>query len=118
MAAVIGWPIAEDLLAFDGSPTTIYEHCDESAVAYVATHLPPADNPSAPKKSPSAAVVLGLLDLLEWPAGEEDLLAQVAAEVVEVECVVGEGEGRVEHLDPAITDAVMLGDQPDQVALD
>jgi putative ABC transport system permease protein len=50
MSAMIGWPVAKDLLGFDGSPTTIYERSDESAVADVASLLPSTVNPSNPEE--------------------------------------------------------------------
>lgn len=47
---MIGWPIASDLLGFDGSPTTIYERSDESAVDDVRAVLPATVNPANPEE--------------------------------------------------------------------
>lgn len=49
-AAMVGWQIAEDLLGFDGFPTTIYERSEEAAVEQVAALLPATVNPSNPEE--------------------------------------------------------------------
>ncbi len=49
-SALVGWPVAADLLGFDGSPTTIYERSDEAAVADVRGVLPAAVNPAHPEE--------------------------------------------------------------------
>jgi putative ABC transport system permease protein len=49
-SVMIGWPIASDLFGFDGSPTTIYERSDESAVDDVRAVLPATVNPSHPEE--------------------------------------------------------------------
>ncbi|MPZ95775.1 MAG: FtsX-like permease family protein [Propionibacteriales bacterium] len=49
-AAMIGWPVAADELGFDGSPTTIYERSDESAVEDVRVVLPATVNPANPEE--------------------------------------------------------------------
>jgi putative ABC transport system permease protein len=49
-SVLIGWPIAKELLGFDGSPTVIYERSDESAVNDVRAVLPATVNPSAPQE--------------------------------------------------------------------
>lgn len=47
-SALIGWSAAEDLLAFDGHPTTVYERSGEAAVAQVWSLLPATANPEHP----------------------------------------------------------------------
>jgi putative ABC transport system permease protein len=50
MAALVGWPVAESLLGFDGSPTTVYERSNEADVADVAALLPATVNPANPEE--------------------------------------------------------------------
>ncbi len=47
-AALVGWDAATTWLAFDGTPTTIYERSDDSAVDAVASVLPRTVNPENP----------------------------------------------------------------------
>jgi putative ABC transport system permease protein len=49
-AALIGWPVAEDLLGFDGAPTTIYERSPEETVESVRAVLPATVNPENPEE--------------------------------------------------------------------
>jgi putative ABC transport system permease protein len=49
-AALVGWPIAEKLLAFDGAPTRLYERSPESQVEEVRAVLPPTVNPANPEE--------------------------------------------------------------------
>lgn len=49
-SVMIGWPIAMELLDFDGSPTIIYERSDESAVDDVRAVLPATVNPAHPEE--------------------------------------------------------------------
>ncbi|TDE12204.1 ABC transporter permease [Jiangella asiatica] len=49
-SVLIGWPVAADLLGFDGSPTTIYERSDEDAVDDVRAVLPATANPDHPEE--------------------------------------------------------------------
>lgn len=49
MSVMIGWPVAADLLGFDGSPTTIYERSRESDVERIRSLLPATVNPSNPE---------------------------------------------------------------------
>jgi putative ABC transport system permease protein len=49
-AAMIGWPVAEDMLGFDGAPTTIYERSSEDAVEEVRAVLPATVNPENPQE--------------------------------------------------------------------
>ncbi|PZF79532.1 ABC transporter permease [Jiangella anatolica] len=49
-AALVGWPVASELLGFDGSPTTIYERSPESAVEAVRAVLPATVNPENPEE--------------------------------------------------------------------
>jgi putative ABC transport system permease protein len=49
-SVLIGWPVAKDVLGFDGSPTTIYERSDEAAVDDVRAVLPATAKPSNPEE--------------------------------------------------------------------
>ena len=49
-AALVGWPVAEQELAFDGHPTSIYERSDESQVEAVGAVLPATANPENPEE--------------------------------------------------------------------
>jgi putative ABC transport system permease protein len=49
-AALVGWPVAESLLGFDGHPTTIYERSTDSAVPAVREVLARTANPANPEE--------------------------------------------------------------------
>ena len=49
-AALVGWPVAEATLGFDGHPTTIYTRSAEAAVESVSTVLGATANPEAPNE--------------------------------------------------------------------
>jgi putative ABC transport system permease protein len=49
-AALVGWPIAQELLGFDGAPTRLYERSPESQVEDVRGVLPPTVNPANPEE--------------------------------------------------------------------
>ena len=49
-AALIGWPVAERMLAFDGHPTTVYERSSDAAVDAVRDVLPQTANPEHPEE--------------------------------------------------------------------
>jgi putative ABC transport system permease protein len=49
-AALIGWPVAEELLGYDGAPTTLYERSSESQVEDVRAVLPATVNPENPEE--------------------------------------------------------------------
>lgn len=49
-AALIGWQVAEDLLGFEGHPTTIFTRSDESSVGAVRAVLAATANPAAPNE--------------------------------------------------------------------
>ena len=49
-AALVGFPVAESRLGFDGYPTTIYERSYDSAVSAVAAVLPRTVNPEHPEE--------------------------------------------------------------------
>jgi putative ABC transport system permease protein len=49
-AALVGWPIAEKLLGYDGAPTRLYERSPESQVDDVRAVLPPTVNPANPEE--------------------------------------------------------------------
>jgi putative ABC transport system permease protein len=50
MSVRVGWPVANDLLGFDGHPTTIYQRSDEAAVEQVRALLPATVNPASPEE--------------------------------------------------------------------
>ena len=47
-AALVGWPVAQQLLDFDGHPTTVYERSRDEAVAAVQAVLAATANPENP----------------------------------------------------------------------
>ncbi|WP_199549738.1 ABC transporter permease [Streptomyces sp. N35] len=47
-SALVGWDAAEDLLSFDGHPTSVYERSDDDKVAAVRDLLGRTVNPQAP----------------------------------------------------------------------
>jgi putative ABC transport system permease protein len=49
-AALVGWPVAAEVLDFDGAPTTLYERSPESTVEDVRAVLPATANPSNPEE--------------------------------------------------------------------
>jgi putative ABC transport system permease protein len=49
-AALIGWPVASDVLGFDGHPTTIYSRSRDDAVPQVADILAATANPESPNE--------------------------------------------------------------------
>jgi putative ABC transport system permease protein len=49
-AALVGWPIAEDLLGYDGAPTRLYERSPESQVEEVRAVLHATVNPENPEE--------------------------------------------------------------------
>jgi putative ABC transport system permease protein len=49
-AALVGWPVAEELLGYDGSPTRLYERSAESQVEAVRAVLPATVNPEKPEE--------------------------------------------------------------------
>jgi putative ABC transport system permease protein len=75
-AALVGWPIAEKLLGYDGAPTRLYERSAESEVADVQAVLPRTVNPANPEEvtvsRPSDA-------LAAQAAADETLLALLLA---------------------------------------
>jgi putative ABC transport system permease protein len=60
-AALIGWPVAQTLLAFDGHPSTVYARAREDAVEAVQAVLAATANPQHPNEvkvsRPSDALV-------------------------------------------------------------
>ncbi|NEE03548.1 ABC transporter permease [Phytoactinopolyspora halotolerans] len=50
MSVLVGWPVATELLGFDGAPTTVYELSAEDDVADVRGLLPATVNPSNPEE--------------------------------------------------------------------
>jgi putative ABC transport system permease protein len=75
-AALVGWPVAEELLGFDGAPTRLYERSPEAQVDDVRAVLPPTVNPANPEEvrvsRPSDA-------LAAQAAADETLLALLLA---------------------------------------
>lgn len=49
-SALVGWPVAESLLGFDGHPTTVYSRSDDAAVEEVRAVLAATANPAAPNE--------------------------------------------------------------------
>jgi putative ABC transport system permease protein len=49
-SALVGWPVAQELLGFDGAPTRLYERSPESQVEAVRAVLPPTVNPANPEE--------------------------------------------------------------------
>jgi putative ABC transport system permease protein len=49
-SALIGWPVATDLLGFDGYPTTVYTRSSEASVEAVQAVLASTANPEAPNE--------------------------------------------------------------------
>jgi putative ABC transport system permease protein len=49
-AALVGWPVAQSALGFDGHPSTIYERSPDSAVAAVRDVLARTANPESPEE--------------------------------------------------------------------
>ncbi|NUU23254.1 MAG: ABC transporter permease [Streptomycetaceae bacterium] len=49
-SALIGWPVAEAELGFDGHPTTVYSRSEESQVRQVRDVLAATANPAAPNE--------------------------------------------------------------------
>jgi putative ABC transport system permease protein len=49
-AALVGWPIAEERLGYDGAPTRLYERSRESQIGAVRTVLPATVNPENPQE--------------------------------------------------------------------
>ena len=47
-AALVGWPVAEEALGFEGHPTTIFTRSDEASVEAVRSVLAATANPSSP----------------------------------------------------------------------
>ncbi|MEO3977132.1 ABC transporter permease [Streptomyces sp. CAU 1734] len=50
-AALVGWPVAEEELGFDGHPTTVYTRAGKSAVEDVRAVLGATANPEAPNEA-------------------------------------------------------------------
>ncbi|HEX2312867.1 MAG TPA: ABC transporter permease [Thermomonospora sp.] len=49
-AALVGWPVAQERLGFDGHPTTVYTRSDDAQVEAVQSVLGPTANPEAPSE--------------------------------------------------------------------
>jgi putative ABC transport system permease protein len=75
-AALVGWPIAEELLGYDGAPTRLYERSPESQVEDVRTVLAATVNPANPEE---VAVSRPSDALAAQAAADETLLALLLA---------------------------------------
>jgi putative ABC transport system permease protein len=75
-AALVGWPVAEELLGYDGAPTRLYERSPEAQVEDVRAVLPATVNPENPEEvtvsRPSDA-------LAAQAAADETLIALLVA---------------------------------------
>ncbi|WP_327086757.1 ABC transporter permease [Nonomuraea sp. NBC_01738] len=49
-AALVGWPVAEERLGFDGYPTTVFARAEEASVVAVRDVLAATANPAAPNE--------------------------------------------------------------------
>jgi putative ABC transport system permease protein len=49
-AALVGWPVAEKLLGYNGAPTRLYERSPESQIDDVRAVLPPTVKPANPEE--------------------------------------------------------------------
>ena len=49
-SALIGWPVAESVLGFDGAPTTVYQRVAGGAIDEVRAALPATVDPAAPEE--------------------------------------------------------------------
>jgi putative ABC transport system permease protein len=75
-AALVGWPIAEKLLGYDGAPTSLYERSPESQVDDVRAVLAATVNPANPEE---VAVSRPSDALAAQAAADETLLALLLA---------------------------------------
>jgi putative ABC transport system permease protein len=75
-AALVGWPIAEKLLGYDGAPTRLYERSPDSQVADVRAVLAATVNPANPEE---VAVSRPSDALAAQAAADETLLALLLA---------------------------------------
>jgi putative ABC transport system permease protein len=84
-SVLIGWPIAQEVLSFDGSPTIIYERSLESAVNAVRGVLPATVNPQAPEE----VVVSRPSDALAAQAAANETLTALLVALGGVALLVG-----------------------------
>jgi putative ABC transport system permease protein len=75
-AALVGWPVAEKLLGYDGAPTRLYERSPESQVEDVRAVLAATVNPANPEE---VAVSRPSDALAAQAAADETLLALLLA---------------------------------------
>ena len=75
-AALVGWPIAEERLGYDGAPTRLYERSAESQVDDIRAVLAPTVNPANPEE---VAVSRPSDALAARAAADETLLALLLA---------------------------------------
>src|SRR5918996_405304 len=75
-AALVGWPVAEERLGYDGAPTRLYEGSPESQVDDVRAVLAPTVNPANPEE---VAVSRPSDALAAQAAADETLLALLLA---------------------------------------
>ncbi|GAA1914412.1 ABC transporter permease [Streptomyces durmitorensis] len=84
-AALVGWPVAEKELDFDGYPTTVYTRAEESAVSDVQSVLGATANP----ENPSEANVSRPSDVLEAKEATDDTLSGLLLGLGAVALLVG-----------------------------
>ncbi|MFJ2647246.1 ABC transporter permease [Streptomyces sp. NPDC087420] len=84
-AALVGWPVAEELLNFDGYPTAVYTRTDESAVADVQAVLGATANP----QNPSGVNVSRPSDALAAKEATDDALSGLLLGLGGVALLVG-----------------------------
>ncbi|MFJ8795288.1 ABC transporter permease [Streptomyces sp. NPDC102462] len=84
-AALVGWPVAERELDFDGHPTTVYTRTAESAVTDVQSVLGATANP----ENPNEANVSRPSDALEAKQATDDTLSGLLLGLGAVALLVG-----------------------------
>lgn len=84
-SALVGWPVAAEVLDFDGSPTTIYERSGEPDVAAVRALLPATVNPANPEE----VAVSRPSDALAAQAAVDDTLTTLLLALGGVALLVG-----------------------------
>nr|WP_281386387.1 FtsX-like permease family protein [Jiangella mangrovi] len=84
-SALVGWPVAASLLDFDGSPTTIYQRVDETAIDDVRALLPTTVDPATPEE----VAVSRPSDALEAQAATDETLTTLLLALGGVALLVG-----------------------------
>jgi putative ABC transport system permease protein len=84
-AAIVGWPIAEEMLGYDGAPTRLYERSPEAQVEDVRSVLPATVNP----ENPEEVTVSRPSDALAAQAAAEETLITLLLALGGVALLVG-----------------------------